>query len=70
MPKFSEAEERKHIERRQSERRRSARHPSDTLIVIDGVTWLDSEGSDRRHRIRRHEDRERLARKIIEDFSP
>ena len=55
------------IDRRQIERRRSMRYTADTLVVIDGVTWIDNEGTDRRRQIRRREDRERLARRILED---
>lgn len=55
-------------ERRKEERRRSTRYTAETLIVIDNVTWLDSEGSDRRRRIRRREDRERIGKKIIDGF--
>ncbi len=55
------------IDRRQNERRRSIRYTADTLVVIDGVTWIDNEGTDRRRQIRRREDRERLARRILED---
>jgi hypothetical protein len=55
------------VDRRQTERRRSMRYTADTLVVIDGVTWIDNEGTDRRRQIRRREDRERLARRILED---
>ena len=55
------------VDRRQIERRRSMRYTADTLVVIDGVTWIDNEGTDRRRQIRRREDRERLARRILED---
>jgi hypothetical protein len=55
------------IDRRQNERRRSMRYTADTLVVIDGVTWIDNEGTDRRRQIRRREDRERLARRILDD---
>lgn len=55
------------IDRRKTERRRSMRYTADTLVIIDGVTWIDNEGTDRRRKIRRREDRERLARRIIED---
>jgi hypothetical protein len=55
-------------ERRKEERRRSTRYTAETLIVVDNMTWLDSEGTDRRRRIRRREDRERLAKKIVEGF--
>jgi hypothetical protein len=53
-------------ERRKEERRRSTRYTAETLIVIDNVTWLDSEGADRRRRIRRREDRERIGKKIVD----
>lgn len=56
------------VDRRKTERRRSMRYTADTLVVIDGVTWIDNEGTDRRRKIRRREDRERLARLIIEDL--
>lgn len=54
------------IDRRKGERRRSVRYTANTLIVIDEITWLDSESTDRRHKIRRREDREEIAKKIIE----
>ena len=53
------------IDRRKMERRRSTRYTADTLVIIDGVTWIDNEGTDRRRIIRRREDRERLARRIL-----
>ena len=53
-------------ERRKEERRRSTRYTAEILIVIDNVTWLDSEGTDRRRKIRRREDRERLGKKIVD----
>jgi hypothetical protein len=60
--------ERRRIEdRRKQERRRSMRYTADTLIVIEGVTWIDNEGTDRRRKVRRREDRERIAKKILED---
>jgi hypothetical protein len=43
------------------------RYVGETLVVIDGVTWIDHEGTDRRRKIRRREDRERIARSILED---
>lgn len=54
-------------DRRKEERRRSIRYTADTLIVIDGVTWIDNEGTDRRRKVRRREDRERIAKRILED---
>ncbi len=55
-------------ERRRQERRRSMRYTADTLVVIDGVTWIDNEGTDRRRKIRRRLDREWLAKKILDDL--
>ena len=55
------------IDRRAGERRRSMRYTADTLIVIEGVTWVDNEGTDRRRKVRRRADRERIAKRIIED---
>lgn len=57
---------RKEKDRRKGERRRSVRYTANTLIVIDEITWLDSESTDRRHKIRRREDREEIAKKILE----
>ena len=54
-------------DRRKNERRRSVRYTAETLIVIDGVTWIDNEGTDRRRKVRRREDRERIAQKILDD---
>jgi hypothetical protein len=54
-------------DRRKTERRRSMRYTADTLIVLEGVTWIDNEGTDRRRLIRRRDDRERIAKKIIND---
>ena len=60
---------RQRSERRKEERRRSMRYLVDTLIVVDGVTWVDTDGNNRRRKIRRRDDRERLVRKISVDFS-
>ena len=54
-------------DRRKTERRRSMRYTAGTLIVLDGITWIDNEGTDRRRLIRRRDDRERIAKKILED---
>lgn len=54
-------------DRRKEERRRSIRYTADTLIVIEGVTWIDNEGTDRRRKVRRREDRERIAKQILDD---
>jgi hypothetical protein len=55
-------------DRRKTERRRSMRYTAGTLIVLDGITWIDNEGTDRRRLIRRRDDRERIAKKILEDI--
>ena len=70
MSSWDGVERRSDTERRKGERRRSMRYTADTLIVIDGVTWVDNEGTDRRHKVRRREDREKIAEKIIEDAFP
>ena len=54
-------------DRRTTERRRSLRYTADTVIVIEGITWIDNEGTDRRRKIRRQDDRERLAKRILDD---
>lgn len=69
MSSWNGVERRGKIDRRLGERRRSMRYTADTLIVIEGVTWVDNEGTDRRRKVRRRADRERIARKIVEDLS-
>lgn len=56
------------IDRRKEERRRSMRYTADTLIVIEGVTWIDNEGTDRRRKVRRRFDREHIAKRVLEEF--
>jgi hypothetical protein len=55
------------VDRRKTERRRSMRYTAETLVIIEGVTWVDNEGTDRRRKIRRQQDREWLARRILDD---
>lgn len=57
-------------DRRQGERRRTVRYNVANLLIIDGITWIDSEESPRRHFIRRREDREMLAEKILKISQP
>ena len=66
MPQWDGTERRVTPDRRMDERRQSMRYTVGTLIVIDNVTWIDTEGTDRRRLIRRLDDRERIARLIIE----
>ncbi|HSO76353.1 MAG TPA: hypothetical protein VLU47_16085 [Blastocatellia bacterium] len=67
MLRANGVERRSKIDRRKEERRRSIRYTADTLIVIDGVTWIDNEGTDRRRKVRRRHDRERIAKQILDD---
>jgi len=68
MSSWDGVERRSRVERRKHERRHSMRYTTDTVIVLDGVTWIEIEGTDRRRKVRRREDRERIARRILEDF--
>jgi hypothetical protein len=67
MPLSRGVEKRRSRERRREERRSSARYSSGVVLVVDGITWIDDEGSDRRRKVRRRHDRERLAKEILED---
>lgn len=69
MSSWNGVERRSGVERRKQERRRSMRYTADTLVVIEGVTWIDNEGTDRRRKVRRREDREKIAKKILEGVS-
>ena len=66
MSSVRAVERRNNQERRKQERRRSVRYTAGTLIVIQGITWIDNEGTDRRRKVRRKDDRERIARKILD----
>lgn len=59
-------EKRSGNERRVSERRHTMRYSVRTLLIIDGITWVDSEGGERRRGVRRRSDREVLAIKFIQ----
>ena len=67
MSYIKAVDRRSNRERRKQERRRSIRYTAETLVVIDGVTWIDNEGTDRRRKVRRKDDRERIARQILDD---
>lgn len=45
------------------------RYTADTLIVLDGITWIDNEGTDRRLKVRRRDDREFIARRVLNDLA-
>ena len=66
MTDWDGQERRRLDDRRKKERRRSIRYTADTLIVIDNITWIDTEGTDRRRKIRRRADRARIAKIIID----
>ena len=68
MAQWDQTERRTRPERRKQERRRSIRYTAENLVVLDGVTWLDSEGTDRRHKVRRKSDREKIAKKILDGY--
>lgn len=50
------------------ERRRSIRYSARNLVILDGITWIDSDGTDRRRSIRRSDDRQVLAKKILKNL--
>ena len=52
-------------DRRVHERRLTMRYDVQSLIIIDGITWIDPGAKDRRTHIRRRQDREALARKLL-----
>lgn len=45
------------------------RYTADTLIVLDGITWIDNEGTDRRLKVRRRNDREFIAQKVLNNLA-
>ena len=59
-------ERRSDRERRLVERRRTMRYNARTLVIVDGITWIDPEGDERRRSIRRRADRESVAIKFVQ----
>lgn len=57
-------------ERRALERRRTMRYDVSTLLIIDGITWIDPENGERRRQVRRQADRETLAIKFLQHARP
>jgi hypothetical protein len=53
-------------DRRVAERRRTMRYHVRTLLIIDGITWIDPEGDERRRNIRRRFDRDAVAIKFVQ----
>lgn len=58
------------IDRRLRERRRTMRYNVKTLLIVDGITWIDPEEGNRRQHIRRKADREAIASKVIHYTRP
>ena len=52
-------------DRRLAERRRTMRYNVEALVIIDGITWIDSENDKRRQTVRRQTDRLALAQRVI-----
>jgi len=52
-------------ERRVVERRKTSPYRVKSLVVIDGITWVEQRDDARRSRIRRREDRERIAKRFL-----
>ena len=46
------------------------RYNVQTLLIVDGITWIDPEGGNRRQRIRRRADREAVASKVLQYTRP
>jgi hypothetical protein len=57
-------EKRAGADRRVKDRRRWLRYSACNLIIVDGITWVNDQGTDRRQFIRRLRDRLRLAQRI------
>jgi len=66
---WREKEKRVGPDRRVVERRRTMRYNVHTLLIIDGITWVDPEGGERRRAVRRRADREALATSFVRHAS-
>ena len=64
-PMWDGVEKRTGVDRRRHERRQSDRYVEGTLIVINGITWIDNIGTDRRRVVRREADKEMLMQIIF-----
>ncbi|MFY9610000.1 MAG: hypothetical protein WAU45_15445 [Blastocatellia bacterium] len=63
-------ERRRGNERRVVERRHTSRYNVRTLLVVDGIAWIDPPDGERRRHIRRRRDREALAIKVAHHALP
>jgi hypothetical protein len=52
-------------DRRVVERRKTTRYDARALVVVDGITWIEEQGTARRSHIRRRADRERIATRFL-----
>lgn len=57
-------------ERRVVERRRTMGYNVRTLLIIEGITWVDAEDGERRRGVRRRLDREALAAMFVRHARP
>jgi len=57
-------------ERRLVERRHTMNYNVRTLLIIDGITWVDPDDAKRRRQVRRRADREALAIMFVRSAHP
>ena len=57
-------------ERRLVERRHTMNYNVRTLLIIDGITWVDPDDAQRRRQVRRRADREALAIMFVRSAHP
>jgi hypothetical protein len=55
------------LDRRSGQRRAATRDVAETLIVLRGIAWIDSTGTDRRRGIRRQEDFKMVVTAILQN---
>ena len=60
-------ERRRGFDRRNGQRRAATREVAETLIVLQGIAWIDSEATERRRGIRREEDFKMVVNAILEN---
>ena len=67
---WREQERRVASERRLVERRRTMSYNVRTLLIIEGITWVDPDDAKRRRQVRRRADRETLAIRFVRHAHP
>jgi DNA-directed RNA polymerase subunit RPC12/RpoP len=60
-------ERRRGFDRRNRQRRAATRNVAETLIVLKGIAWIDSEATERRQEIRREKDFKMVVNAILEN---